>query len=454
MADAALIDSLLETLGPQGLIDQLGVESFEDLKYAWRLWARPDQIVPDGDWRHALFIGGRGCGKTRCAAEFVRDRVEQGRARYIHLIGRSSADIRDTMIEHGPSSILKVSRPDFMPVYEPSKRRLTWPNGAVAVAFSAEEPGALRGPQCDLAWTDEVGAWKYQRDTWEMMEFGLRLRGPKGDPPQCLVTTTPSPTDVIIELMKGIKQADGSRVARDDVFQMPRASTRANAANLDPSFLRALLRRYEGTRIGRQELDAELLEDVEGALWTLAVISAARIGADVDPEHARRVVAIDPAASSTDESDETGIVVAGRRMADGDADVLADLSGRLQPHEWAKRAVDAYEEFDCDQIVAEKNNGGDMVKHTIRTVSRHVPIKLVWASRGKVTRAEPVASLYEQGRVHHVGSFPLLEDQLTTWVQGTKSPDRLDALVWAVTELMLTKRHKRRPAGAVAVDFH
>jgi len=362
------------------------------LESSWAAIARPNHLPPPADWWQIwLLLAGRGFGKTRTLAEWVCTQVASGLARRIALVAATAADARDVLVE-GESGILSVAPPCFRPVYESSKRRLTWPNGAIATTYSAEEPERLRGPQHDAAVCDELGSWS-RPETWDMLQFGLRL----GRNPRCLVATTPRPTKLIRDLL--------AREGRDVV--VTRGSTYENRANLAPGFFNQIIRKYEGTRLGRQELNAELLEDTPGALWSHGVIDAARQAAA--PNLARIVVAIDPATSSGEDADETGIVVVGRDHQ-GHGYVLADASGKYQPIEWAKIAIDAYRTHHADRIVAERNNGGDMVEATIRTVDPNVPVTTVWASRGKVTRAEPVSALYEQGRMHHVGLFPQLED--------------------------------------------
>lgn len=351
--------------------------------------------------------------------------VEAGRAGHVALIAPTAADIRDTMVELGESSILKISPPWFMPRYEPSKRRLTWPNGAVATTFSADEPDRLRGPQHDLAWPDEVATWPYI-EAWDNLMMGLRL----GES-LCCVTTTPKPTKLVKDLIKQ---------ARDSTSGVVRTGgpTYENLAHLSENFKREIIARYEGTRIGRQELHAELLEDTPGAIWQRTRIDELRV--EQPPELVRVVVAIDPAATSGPEANETGIIVAGKGI-DGHGYILADRSCRMSPAGWAGRAVIAFDEFQADRVVGEANNGGDMVESTVRTVRASIPFRKVHASRGKRVRAEPIAALYEQGRVHHVGSLAALEDQLCNWTaEGVDwSPDRLDALVWALTELNIAR---------------
>lgn len=388
----------------------------------WLTTARPEQLPPPGDWSIWLILAGRGFGKTRAGAEWVRSLAEGGLASRIALVGPTASDVRDTMVE-GESGILSISKDNFRPVYEPSKRRLTWPNGVIATMFSSEEPDRLRGPQHSAAWSDELGSWRNVGDTWSMLQFGMRL----GKKPRQLITTTPRPIKILRELI--------ARNGHDVVVR--RGSTYDNRDNLAPSFFSQVIREYEGTRLGRQELNAELLEDTPGALWTRDLIEQARVPKDSKPELRRIVVAVDPAISSGEASDETGIIVAGLGV-DGRGYVLEDSSGKYSPMDWAKKAINAYNRHRADKIVAEANQGGAMVEATLRTVDRNVPIKLVHASKGKITRAEPISALYEQGRVSHVGAFDQLEDQLCTYTSGsTASPDRLDALVWALTELLL-----------------
>jgi predicted phage terminase large subunit-like protein len=391
----------------------------------WSRVGRPEQQAPSGSWRTWLILAGRGWGKTRTGGEWVRDRVMRGGARRVALVARTASDVRDVIVE-GESGILAISPPDERPVWEPSRRRLTWPNGAIATTYSADEPDQLRGPQHDAAWADELAAWKYP-DAWTQLLLGLRL----GSDPRVVVTTTPRPTPII----RSLRAAATTHITSGRTID--------NAANLAPQFLDAIVRQYEGTRLGRQELDGEILDDSAGALWRWQWIDAARVTRA--PDLRRVVVAIDPAASSHDESDETGIVVAGVGH-DGRAYVLADASGRYRPEEWARTALALYREHKADCIVAEANNGGEMVAATLRVHDRGANVRTVHATRGKATRAEPVAALYEQARVSHVGALARLEDQLTTWDPATSrtSPDRLDALVWALTELLVT--HDATPA--------
>ena len=398
----------------------------------WRNIARPKQLPPDGPWRFWLLMAGRGFGKTRTGAEFIVERFRKDRAREGMLIGATATDVRDVMVE-GRSGILAVcERYDMPAVYEPTKMRVTFPDGRFIRTRSAEEPSRIRGPECDVFWWDEFGAWD-KAEAFTNADFGARLTGPKGDPAQGVVTFTPKPTP----LVKALVDRPGSILVR--------GHTDENADNLDAETLESFHRQYSGTRLGRQELAGELLLDTPGALWNVANLDGTRRRPNIDPtpDMARIVVGVDPQASdpttTADEgTPETGIVVAGLGT-DGRGYVLEDASGGYSPSEWATVAVAAYERWQADRIVPEKNNGGAMVEHTIRTIDRSVPIKPVWASRGKVSRAEPVAALYEQGRVSHVGTFDRLEDQMTTYVAHTakRSPDRMDALVWALTDLMV-----------------
>ncbi len=400
-----------------------GLEA-EAALHVWPLWARDSQMPPSGDWAVWLLMAGRGFGKTRTGAEWVRARVESGSARRVALVARTPADARDVMIE-GDSGLLSVCPAWNRPKYEPTKRRLTWPNGAFALTFSSHEPNQLRGPQFDAAWCDELASWEYPRETWDNLTFGLRL----GDRPQCVVTTTPRPIDLLREL-----------IARDDV-RVTRGSTYENKPFLAASFLQQIERRYEGTDTGRQEIFAELLDEDERALWRRAWIRRA----ESPPDLARVVVAVDPAMSSRPSSAETGIVVAGADER-GNGYVLADASGRLSPDGWARRAISLFERHAADRIIGERNNGGDLVGATLKTAAKGkaLPIRLVTASRGKFARAEPIAALYQQGRVHHVGAFPKLEDQLCSWQPASPaSPDRMDALVWALTDLIADRRELR-----------
>jgi phage terminase large subunit-like protein len=382
-----------------------------------------------------LALGGRGAGKTRLGAEFVRALAHgdgpYADARYgsIALVGESEHDVREVMIE-GPAGILRTSPRSQRPVWIASRFRLEWPNGAVAEAFSADDPDSLRGPQFDAAWCDELAKWRYADAAFDMLQFGLRL-GPR---PRQLVTTTPRPIPLI------------KRLLADPRTAVTRAGTQANAAHLSPAFLDEVLARYAGTRLGRQEIDGEIIEDRPDALWTRAVIEAARI--DKPPPLVRIVVGIDPPASSREGADACGIVAAGRDD-NGCVYVLEDATAQgLAPDAWAMRAIALYRRHKADALVAEVNQGGDMVGAVLRNVDASVPLKMVHATRGKYVRAEPVAALYAQGKVKHAAPMPELEDQMCDFglsgLSSGTSPDRLDALVWAVTELTTRARAEPR----------
>lgn len=394
------------------------------LARSWRSQARSEQLPPPGDWWSTwLALAGRGWGKTRTGTEWVHDNAVRGTASRIALVAPTAADVRDVLIE-GPSGFLAVASDSTRPIWEPSKRRLEWPNGATATAYSAEEPERLRGPQHDLAFCDEAAAWRFP-EAMDMLLFGLRV----GKRPRMLITTTPKP----VKLIKDLLAREGVDVV------VTRGKTLDNAANLAPTFLSQIVAKYDGTRLGRQELNAELLEDVPGALWARSWLDAGRV--NEAPPLRRIVVAIDPAVSTSEGSDETGIVVAGI-AADQRMYVLDDLSGKFGPDEWARRAMRAYHRWQADRIIGEKNNGGDLIESVIRSVEKHVPYRAVHASRGKVPRAEPISALYEQGKVSHVGmGLAILEDQMCAFTsdfdrsRSGYSPDRMDALVWALTEL-------------------
>lgn len=404
------------------LVRSLSPAELHHLLYDWRFWARDTQLAPLGMWRIWLVLAGRGFGKTRCGIEWVRDRVQSGAAGRIALVGATASDVRDVLIE-GESGILAKSPPWFRPVWKPALGRLVWPNGAIALTYSAEEPDRLRGKQHDGGLCDELASWRYV-DTWDQLMFGMRL----GSDPRVVITTTPRPTEIIKSLMRRAEDPSDVRVTRGSTFD--------NKANLAPAFVDQIIKRYQGTRLGRQEIDAEILDDSPGALWKRDQIEARRVTAH--PPLVRIVVGVDPAVSANATSDETGIVVAGLGT-DGHGYVLRDDSLSSTPAGWASQVVAAYRTHAADRIVAEVNNGGDLVEMALRTVDRDVAYRAVRAARGKQTRAEPIAALYEQGRVHHVGLLGKLEDQLCSWdpTATTKSPDRLDALVWALTELML-----------------
>jgi phage terminase large subunit-like protein len=414
----------------QRFLASLSEAELEAIKYDWRFWARPDQVAPQGDWYTWLIQAGRGWGKTRAEVEAAIEWAMRG-GTIIHIIARTAADYRDVLVT-GPAGFLACSPPWFMPVWEPSKRLLTWPNGSKALCFSSEKPNQLRGPQCHKVLGDEVAAWRYP-ETLENALLGCRL----GDDPQIVLGSTPKPTKTFKEVLK-----------LPDLV-ITRGSTMDNRANLAKRFIDNLLFRYDGTRLGQQELYGELLDDNPRALWQRRWLDRDRVKkVPRDDELDRIVIAIDPASAEDKERDEVdfedlaehGMVVCGRGSRSRHGYVLEDASFYGTPREWAERAVYLFHKYKANKIVAESNNGGEMVRHTIHTVDRNVPVELVWASRGKETRAEPVSALYEQCRVHHVGLFADLESQMCEWVPGAKnmkSPDRMDALVWALTDLLV-----------------
>ncbi|MEM7568171.1 MAG: terminase family protein [Pseudomonadota bacterium] len=394
----------------------------EALEHEWRFWARPDQLPPPGPWLCWLVLAGRGFGKTRMGAEWVRAKAREDDAR-IAIAGATYAQTRAVMVE-GPSGVIAISPASERPRFEPSRQLLLWPNGATGHLFSAEQPEALRGPQHSAAWVDELAKCSHAQAFWDMMWMGLRL----GDTPQAMVTTTPRP----LPFLKALMAREGTVVTR--------GSTWANTSNLAGAFVAEMENRYAGTRLGAQELEGTLLEDREGALWTHALIDEARL--DQAPQSLTRiVVAVDPAVTSHARSDTCGIIVAGCDSA-GHGYVLADVSlSAASPDRWACAALNAVDRFGADRLVAEVNQGGDLVETMLRAKDSHLPYRGVHASRGKWVRAEPVAALYEQGRIHHVGRFADLEDEMTAFVPGSnKSPDRMDALVWALTDLLLGAR--------------
>jgi phage terminase large subunit-like protein len=394
-------------------------------EHDWPFWARDEQVAPEGPWTTWLYMGGRGAGKTRAGAEWIRARVAHGIGRRIALVASTAADARDVMIE-GESGLLATSAEWDRPSFEPSKRRLTWPNGAIATLYSAEKPDALRGPQHDTAWCDELAKWKYLEAAWDNLQLGLRL----GPAPQQVITTTPR----ALASLKAI-------IARSDTVTT-RGTSYANRRNLAPAFFAEIVRRYEGTRFGRQEINAELIEDVAGALWTRAMLDAARLPHGASPPGMSRVVVgVDPSGTrGGDDRCSVGIVAAGKGI-DGLGYVLADFTCALSPAGWGRRIAEAASLHKADCIVAEANFGGAMVESVLAAAHVGTRVKMVTASRGKIVRAEPIAALYEQNRVKHAAAFPALEDQLVSFTPdgyvGEGSPDRADAAVWALTELML-----------------
>jgi phage terminase large subunit-like protein len=419
------IDTLLNRLSPNALVA---------MPYLFELWGlEGHQLAPQSDWLTWVILGGRGAGKTRAGAEWVREQVEgarpndAGRCSRVALVGETLDQARDVMV-FGASGILACSPPDRRPEWQATRRRLVWPNGAQAQIFSASDPEALRGPQFDCAWCDELAKWKKGQEAWDMLQFALRL----GETPRQVITTTPRAN----ALLECILEAPRTAVTS--------APTRANARNLSPVFLEQVMARYDGTALGRQELEGELVRDLPGAMWSRAAIEAARVD-DVPPLE-RIVVAIDPPVTSGSDADACGIVVAGvvceGPPQDWKAYVLEDASlTGATPTAWIKQAVARARHWGADRIIAEVNQGGDLIETLLRQVDPLMPYRGVNASRGKATRAEPVAALYEQGRAFHAAPMLHLEDQMCAMARhgytGKGSPDRLDALVWALTELMI-----------------
>ncbi|UJQ95949.1 terminase family protein [Mariluticola halotolerans] len=394
----------------------------EEVAGDWVHWARPEQLPPKGDWTTWLLMGGRGAGKTRAGSEWVRGLVNETiPVSPIALVGETIAQARAIMVE-GESGLLRIGPAATRPKFERSANRLLWPNGAMAELMSGSEPERFRGPQFAAAWCDELGKWPNAEAAWDMLQFALRL----GENPRQLVTTTPRPTRLL------------KRLLADPRTHVTRMRTAENAANLAPGFLETVVGRYRGTVLGRQELDGELIEDLPDALWQRAALEAGRLG--TIPELSRIIVGVDPPVTGHAKSDACGIIVAG--LAGETGVVLADRSLKpARPLAWARRVVSAFEEFEADAVVAEVNQGGELVVEMLRQMAPHLPVRSVHATRGKWVRAEPVAALYARGLVRHAAGLAELEDEMCAFgpdgLSGGHSPDRVDALVWALTELML-----------------
>jgi len=410
----------------------LSERELESIEYDWKFWGRPDQQPPPGNWLTWLLLAGRGFGKTRTGAEWIRTLTEgpsplqapPNSANFIAIVGDIIDDVISVQVK-GPAGILANARPGYRPRFFESKKLLVWENGISAQCYTARDPDKFRGPQHSHAWLDELAKWRYAREAYDNLALGLRM----GTRPQQCITTTPRP----IKLLK--------EIIADPSTHITKGTTYDNSLHLPKSYIDSLRRKYEGSRLGRQELNAEILDDMPGALWQRARIDELRRRADQVPELRRVVVAIDPAVTSGDNADETGIVVAGKGV-DGHYYVLNDATVQDTPAAWARVAVRQFYQFEADRIIGEVNNGGEMVGANIKAVDSTVPFTPVRASRGKVLRAEPVSTLYEQGFVHHVGSFPALEDEQCEFTPDFDkdemgySPDRVDALVYAITHLM------------------
>jgi phage terminase large subunit-like protein len=419
------------------ILDAMTPEELQWFSYDfYGCWAHPYQHPPDGSWSTWVLCGGRGSGKSRAGAEWIKERVKQG-ARTIALVARTKRDVREVMVKALLSDQLY---PDAeRPIYNPSLSKLTWPNGAIAYLYSADEPDQLRGPQHDTCWADELAAWR-RPDAWDQLQFGMRVPTPVtayGEAqglsgylqPQTIATTTPKR----VEFFRNVLKSHG--------VVLTGGSTYANRANLSEHFIQHIKTQYGGTRLGQQEIHGVMLDDNPDALWQYTTIDKYRVDIPGRPfvrdSLIRIVIGVDPEAASGEDSAETGIIVAGRTRS-RHLYVLEDCTVHGTPDQWGRAVVEAYKRWDADLIVGEVNNGGDMVGHVILTADPRANFKPVRASRGKVIRAEPVSAIYEQGKGHHVGYLPELESQLTSWMPGEKSPDRMDALVWAATELLIT----------------
>ncbi len=420
MSDSLLKEALANRT-PEELLAALPPHLREYLPYCWEAWARPEQLLPD-DKRICLLLAGRRFGKTRTAAEWVRRRVSQGIARNIMIVAPTHNDLLTDML-YGKSGLITIHPPGDKPHFKTTDNTLNWSNGARAICLSAEEPERTRGKEVDTVWCDEIAAWRYGEEIWKLIKLCIGNR-----PMRIVVTTTPKPTPLVRKLL-------------EEAPHVVRGSTYENAANLDEEALNDLRKDYEGTRLGRQELHAEILTDVPGALWSDSILDACHV--ETAPVLRRVVVAVDPSGGHAETNDEQGIVVCGLGD-DGNVYVLRDATVKLSPDGWGRAVINAYVQHSADRVVYEKNFGGEQVEFVIKTAARNMGVqvatKFVQASRGKVVRAEPIAALYEQGHVKHVGFFPELEDQMRHFTPSgefIQSPDRVDALVWAVTELAL-----------------
>lgn len=418
--DAGLLDTLLSGLSDAEIVA---------IGHDWNLTARPKQRLPEGDWFICLVCAGRGFGKNHAGANWITERAKKNLPGDIVICAPTAADLRTKVLEASESGLLSLSEPDFRPRWEPSKTQIIWPNGARAVTLTLDKPDRGRGFNSSSVWLDELAAARYGEDAFDQLVLGCRA----GPDPRILVTTTPKPVNVIKKLIE-----------RDDV-PVVRGITYENKRNLSHRFIAELEGIYAGTRKGRQEIYAELLSAIEGSFISHELIDNHRV--TEPPDMRRIIVAIDPAVTSKDGSDETGITVEGLGI-DGEGYVLEDASCRATPDQWARRAIELFEEFQANMIIGEANNGGDLIEHTLRTINRRVPYKSVRATRGKHKRFEPVAGLIEQGRIHMVGSFPELEDQICGFTpagyEGSNSPDRADSFVWGINELMIEPRPEPR----------
>ena len=411
------------------LMGKYSAKELEALKYDWKFWGRPKQILPKGDWFLWMVLAGRGFGKTRTGAETVKQWWYEGTMIFA-LVGKTIADIRDVML-NGESGLLNPGMfpKNDRPEYVKSLRAVKWPNGAIAYLYSDEDPDQLRGPQHEKAWVDELVKFRNAADMFDMLEMGMRL----GDKPQIICTTTPKPT----KLLKSILD--------DDTTYLTTGSTYENVGNLPAKFINRIVKKYEGTRLGDQELHAAVLHDAQGSLWTRGLIERQMVHSY--PELIRITVAVDPSTTFTETSDECGITVQGIDV-NRNAYLLADYTIKAPPIVWATAVVDAFVEWRADRIVYEQNQGGDIIPTVLATIKRNLPVKAVHASRGKDARAEPISTLYEQNKIFHVNYFPEMENEMCTWVPGDrKSPNRIDALVWGMTDLLIDSKVRQGMRG-------
>ena len=412
---ASLLASLPES-ERNNILSQYTDDQLLALKYDWEFWARPEQKTPLGKWITWLLLAGRGYGKTRVGAEQIIKWKNEGYKRFT-LMAKTPAEARDIMVQ-GESGILACSPPWDVPDYKPSNRSLIWSNGAEAHIYSGENYEQSRGSQCEKGWIDELAKYRNPQEALDNVMLGLRL----GDNPQIVITTTPKPTKTIKDLIK------------DEATIVTRGSTYDNMGNLAETFIQTIIKKYENTRLGRQELYAEILDDNPNALWRRADIDKSRIERKDCPRFERIVIGVDPAVTDGETADDTGIIVAAKD-SNNHGYILEDDTINASPDAWGRKVVNAYHKWQADRIIGEANNGGDMIEYVIRTIDRNVAYRKVTATRGKLLRAEPIAALYEQGRIHHVGYFGDLEDQYCEWQPGDKSPNNMDAAVWALTEL-------------------
>lgn len=405
--------------------NELSNDEILEITYNWEYWARDDQLLPRGEWFVWLIQAGRGWGKTRTGSEIVHVWKKQGYKRFA-LVAKTPQDAYKVMVE-GKSGILQTAPPWDKPRYIKNQSAIIWNDGTRADIYSGANPEQLRGPEFEKAWADEIFAWQYAQETYDMLTMCTRI----GDNPQIIITSTPKNT----ALIKAIRKDPGTKITRGTTFD--------NIENLNKSFINTVINKYEGTRLGRQELYAEILDDNPGALWNRATLDASRIKLEDCPPLIRVGIAVDPSVSVGDGSNETGIIMGGID-ANGEGYVLKDLTTDGSPAKWGKRVADSYNDELLDIVIYEENQGGLLVEQNIKTFDRNINTKGVRATKGKVTRAEPIASLFEQGKIHIVGNIMKLEDQLCDWEPGKPSPDRLDAMVWLFTELILNSTRSRK----------